>query len=268
MRPSSSPSDRVPAASRLYAALDGPPGAPVLVLGGSVGSTGAVWAPQLDRLAAGHRVVRYDHLGHGGSLVPPGPYTIDELGRELVALLDDLGIERATVAGLSLGGMVGMWVAARAPERVDRLVLFCTSALLGPPEMWLERAAAVRAGGMPAVVDAVLARWFTAGFAAANPDVVAAHRAMLLGIPPEGYAGCCEAIAAMDLRADLPSIVAPTLVVAGAEDPATPPAHAEVIAAGVRDARLVVLDGAAHMATSERPEETARLLLEHVSTDG
>jgi 3-oxoadipate enol-lactonase len=270
MRPSSSPSEQPRPttrlhATRLHATLDGPAGAPVLVLGGSLGSTGAMWTPQLAGLAASFRVVRYDHLGHGGSLVPPGPYTIDGLGRELVALLDDLGVDRASLAGVSLGGMVGMWVAAHAPHRVHRLVLFCTSALLGPAEMWRQRAAAVRAGGMTAVADAVMARWFTAGFVRAHPAMVAAHRAMLVGTPAEGYAGCCEAIAEMDLRADLASISAPTLVVAGADDPATPPSHAELIAAGIADARLVVLPDAAHLATAERPDQTARLLLDHVS---
>jgi 3-oxoadipate enol-lactonase len=130
--------------------------------------------------------------------------------------------------------------------------------------MWHQRAAAVRTGGMPAVVDAVLDRWFTPGFARARPDVVAAHLAMVTGTPAEGYAGCCEAIAGMDLRADLGAITAPTLVVAGAQDPATPLPHAELIAATIPDARLVVIDPAAHLATVEQPERAGRLLLEHL----
>ncbi len=256
--------ERAAQPSRLHATLDGPPGAPVLVLGGSLGTTSAMWTPQLAELASRFWVVRYDHLGHGGSLAPPGPYSIDQLGRELLALLDELVIERASFAGLSLGGMVGMWVAAHAPERVQRLALFCTSARLGPAEMWHQRAAAVRASGVPAVVDAVMARWFTPAFARERPEVVAAHREMVTGTPAEGYAGCCEAIAAMDLRADLGSITAPTLVVAGAQDPATPPPHAELIASAIPGARLVVLDPAAHLATVEQPERASRLLLDHL----
>ena len=254
--------------SRLHATLDGPPGAPVLVLGGSLGTTGALWEAQLAELAARFWVVRYDHLGHGGSLVPAGPYSIDLLGRELLALLDELGIDYASFAGLSLGGMVGMWVAAHAPERVQRLVLFCTSARLGPPEMWHERAAAVRAGGMPAVVDGVLARWFTPAFAQERPEVVAVYREMVTATPAEGYAGCCEAIAGMDLRPVLGAIGAPTLVVAGAQDPATPPEHAELIAAAIPGARLAVLDRAAHLATVEQPDRAGSLLLEHLGRPG
>jgi 3-oxoadipate enol-lactonase len=249
--------------TRLHAAIDGPPGAPALVLGGSLGTTGAMWEPQPPALAGRFRVIRYDHLGHGGSAIPQGPYTVDLLGRDLLRLLDDLGVPRAHYAGLSLGGMVGMWLAAHAPERVDRLTLLCTSAWLGAPEAWRQRAATVRAAGVEAIADAVVAHWFTPPFAEVRPRVVAAYRAMLTATPVAGYAGCCEAIAVMDLRADLGKVAAPTLVIAGADDPAISVEHAGAIVDGIAGARLVVVDHAAHLANVEQPERVGRLLLEH-----
>ncbi|MEU4552079.1 3-oxoadipate enol-lactonase [Micromonospora violae] len=253
--------------SRLRLTVDGPPAAPVLVLGSSLGTAAAMWEPQVPALAQRFRVIRYDHLGHGGSAVPPGPYTLDLLGRELLRTLDDLDVPWVHYAGLSLGGMVGMWLAAHAPDRVRRLALLCTSASLGPAEQWRARAATVRAEGLPAIADAVVARWFTPAFAAARPAVVAAHRAMLTANPPAGYAACCEAIATMDLRPDLGRITAPTLVIAGADDPATPVAHAREIVGRVPRARLAVLDAAAHLANVEQPEQVCRLLLRHVDEE-
>jgi 3-oxoadipate enol-lactonase len=191
----------------LAAVEDGDPAAPPVLLLGSLGSTVDMWEPQLAPLAARYRVVRADHRGHGGSPVPPGPYALDDLVDDVVALLDRLGIARAHVVGLSLGGMVGMRLAAREPGRVDRLAVLCTSALLGPASGWTERAAAVRAGGTVAVADAVVGRWLTP--AGQEPGLLARLRAMVAGTPPEGYAGCCEAIGAMDLRADLPRPTTP-----------------------------------------------------------
>ncbi|HEX7746121.1 MAG TPA: 3-oxoadipate enol-lactonase [Micromonosporaceae bacterium] len=249
--------------SHLNATVDGPASAPVLVLGSSLGTTGAMWQPQLPALAGRFRVIRYDHLGHGRSAVRPGPYTIDLLGRELLRLLDNLDVPRAHYGGLSLGGMVGMWLAAHAPERVHRLALLCTSASLGPPEGWRQRAATVRAAGLDAIADAVLARWFTPPFAAGRPHLVAEHRAMLTATPVAGYAGCCEAIAGMDLRPDLSRVAAPTLVIAGADDPATPVEHARQIVERIPHAQLAVVDHAAHLANVEQPEQVGKLLLEH-----
>ncbi|MBF9134881.1 3-oxoadipate enol-lactonase [Plantactinospora sp. S1510] len=249
--------------SRLHANVDGPTDAPVLVLGSSLGTSGAMWQPQLAALTEHFRVVRYDHLGHGDSDVPDGPYSIAELGTAVLRLLDDLRIRRASYAGLSLGGMVGMWLAANAPDRIDRLALLCTSAGLGPAQGWRDRAAATRAGGVEAVADAVLARWFTKGFATARPAEVAEYRSMLTATPAEGYAACCEAIAEMDLRADLARITAPTLVLAGANDPAIPVEHARVLVDGIAGAGLRVVGDAAHLASVEQPERITRLLLDH-----
>jgi 3-oxoadipate enol-lactonase len=196
--------------------------------------------------------------------VSPGRYTIDDLGADLLALLDRLGVERAHVGGLSLGGMTAMWLAINAPERVDRLALLCTSAKLGPPENWAERAATVRAHGMEAIVDAGLRRWVTDEFIAAHPDRAESLRRMMLDTPAEGYAGCCAVIEKLDLEPRLAEIRAPTLVIAGAEDPATPPEHAERIVAAVDGARIEVLSPAKHLANVERAEEINGLLRDHL----
>jgi pimeloyl-ACP methyl ester carboxylesterase len=160
--------------------------------------------------------------------------------------------------------MVGMWLGLHAPERVDRLVLCCTSAHLPPASAWAERAATVREAGSAApIADAVLGRWLTPSGAASHPELVERLRRMLLATPAEGYAACCGVIERLDLRDALPSIQAPTLAIAGAQDPATPPEHLEAIAGAVPDARLEVLDGAAHLANLERPEAVTQLILEH-----
>lgn len=244
--------------STLSYVVDGPPDAPALLLGPSLGSTVAMWEPQVPVLAPRLRVVRFDHRGHGRSPVPPGPYTVDDLGGDVLDLMDHLGLDRAHYAGLSLGGMVGMWLAAHAPERIESLALLCTGAQLPPAQGWLDRAAAVRTGGMAAVADAVLARWFTADFAGAEP-----YRQMLLSTPAEGYAGCCEAIAALDLRPVLGQIRARTLVIAGEQDPATPPELGRAIATAVPGARFVAVAGAAHLANVERPDVVSELLAAH-----
>ena len=251
--------------STWYGAEDKPVDAPVLVLGNSLGSTQGMWAPLIPELASRFRVLAVEHRGHAGSEVPPGPYTIDDLGGDVLALMDELGIGTFRFAGLSLGGMVGMWLAAHAPERVERLALVCTSAHFPPAQGWLDRAATTRAKGSAAVAEGVVSRWFTEGFREREPEKVKAAIAMIEATPDEGYAGCCEAIAAMDLRPVLGRITAATLVVAGAEDPATPPAHGEVIVAAVPGARLEVVADAAHMAVLEQPEAVGALLTAHLS---
>jgi 3-oxoadipate enol-lactonase len=248
----------------LHHVIDGDDDAPPLVLSPSLGSTLAMWDPQVPALARTHRVIRYDHRGHGGSPVPPAPYALEDLGADVLALLDTLEIERVDWCGLSLGGMVGMWLAAHAPERIGRLALCCTSAQLGPRSTWEERITAIRAGGTDAIADAGVSRWLTADFAAAHPDVAARLRAMIAGTDDEGYIGCSAAIEQMDLRGVLGDIRAPTLVIAGADDPSTPPEpHGERIVAGIPGARLEVVADAAHLANVQQPEAVTRLLLEH-----
>ncbi len=252
------------AACDLHHRFEGPQSAGVVVLSNSLGTALRMWQPQAEALARGRRVLRYDLRGHGRSPVPPPPYSLADLGADLVALLDHHGIARASLGGVSLGGMVSMWVAAHAPERVERLALVSTSALLGPPEGWSARAAAVLEGGMAAVTDTVLERWFTPGFVAAQPEVVAGVRAQLLSTPPEGYAACCGVVGSMDLRPDLGAIRAPTLVISAAQDPSTPPEHGRAIAAGIAGARFIELPRGAHLVNLETPTVVTELLLEHL----
>ena len=248
----------------LHHRLDGPEHAPVLVLANSIGTDLSLWDDEVAALSARWRVLRYDPRGHGRSPAPAGPYKIDDLGADLLALLDRLGIERASICGLSLGGMVAMWVAINAPERVDRLVLCATAPRLGPPELWTERAEAVRADGMEAVLEGVLERWFTAGFRDLNPAAVERVAGMLRATPAEGYASCCEAIRELDLRDALAAIEAPTLVIAGAEDPATPPEGALELRAAIAGARLVVLPEAAHIVHLAQPDAFGAALVDHL----
>ena len=198
-------------------------------------------------------------------LMPPGPYEIADLGRDVLALLDRLGLEQASHCGVSLGGMVGMWLAANAPERVDRLILICTSAHMPPASAWAERAATVRStGGTDAIADAVVDRWLTPDYAAARPEVRAALREMLISAAPEGYAACCDAIQHLDLRPMLGLIEAPTLVISGAYDEAAPPTHQRLGADAIAGARYELLSPAAHIAPVEQAEPINSLILEHL----
>ncbi len=249
---------------RLESSLEGPPGAPVLVLGNSIGTTRAVWEPQAAALRAHFRLLRFDYPGHGGSAAPAGPYSIGDLAGGVLALLNAHRVDRALYCGISLGGMVGMWLAAHAPERIAALGLCCTSAYLPPAAMWAERAALVRARGMGPVADAAAGRWFTPAFRRRDPAAVSLVVDALRGVDPAGYAGCCEAIAAMDQRASLGSVTAPALVIAGQQDPATPPWHGAVIASGIPGARLRVIGGASHLANVSQPGEVTVLLLSHL----
>ena len=246
----------------LHCRVEGPADAPPLLLGGSLGTSLAMWQPQLAALTERYRVIRYDHRGHGESPVPPGPYRIDDLGRDVIALLDRLGLDRAHVGGLSLGGMVGMWLAANAPERVDRLMLLCAVPRLGPPQDWAERAETVRAAGMQAVVEAVIGRWFTPRFAGRHRGVVSWAMRQLTATPAQGYANCCEVIEHLALEPALESICAPTLVVAGADDPATPPAMIHDVASAIPNARMAIVPDAAHLANVEQPQAVTELMLD------
>jgi 3-oxoadipate enol-lactonase len=242
----------------------GPADAPVLLMGGSLGTTLKMWDQQRP-LAERYRIVRFDHRGHGASPVPAPPYEISDLADDVLELMDALGIERAHYCGLSIGGMVGNWIAAHAPERIDRLVLMCTSAHMPPPELWQERIDAIRAAGtVEAIADATVDRWLTPEFAAAHPEVRAELRAMLVASDVTGYTACAEAIQRMDLRPILPRIAAPTLVISGAEDPSTPPEHQRLIAEAIPGARLETLSPAAHVAAVERPDAVNALIDAHL----
>ena len=248
----------------LHHQVEGPAETPAIVLLGSLGSDLSMWVPQVEALRGELRVVCLDSRGHGGSPVPPGPYTVADLGGDVLATLAALGIERASLCGVSLGGSIALWVAANAPERVRRLVICFSSAFYGGREAWLARAALVRAEGTDVVADAVVGRWFTPALAERNPELVARMRAMIAVTPAEGYAGCCEALAEFDLRDELSRITAPTLVLAGEDDPATPPEHGQRIAAGISGARFVAIPAAAHLGCLERPEVVTELIRQHL----
>lgn len=246
--------------------LAGADDAPVVILGNSLGTNLSMWEPQVAVLSRSFRVITFDQRGHGASPVPPGPYAISDLGEDVVALMDHLGVRRASYVGLSIGGMAGIWLGANAPERLNTLTLMCTSAYAPPASRWHERVAAVRAAGSTdTIADAVVGGWFTPAWSAAHPDVVAAHRAMIAATDPDGYCGCCEAIADMDLRALLPSVSVPTLVISAEQDLALPPEHQRLIAQQIPGARLATVSGAAHIASAEQPGVVNRLIEEHVS---
>jgi 3-oxoadipate enol-lactonase len=233
---------------------------PPLVLANSLGSNLHMWDGQADALAEDFTLIRFDARGHGESEVPPGPYELGDFGRDVIDLLDHLQVARAHVAGISLGGMTAMWLAINAAERVDRIIPRCTSALLGPPQMWQDRAQAVRDGGMQAVAPAVARNWVTDAAADLRPEL----EAMITATPVDGYVASCNTIEHMNLIPELAQISAPTLVISGEQDPSTPPAHGETIAAAIPGARFVVLDGAAHLANLQRGDELLRLYREHL----
>jgi 3-oxoadipate enol-lactonase len=247
----------------------GAPDGPPVVWVGSLGSSTAMWDRQVAVFGDDHRCVLVDHPGHGASPPASGPLSIAGLGADVLAALDRNGVTRADVVGLSLGAMVAMWLAAEHPERVDRLALLCTSARFDSPEPWEERAATVRAGGTAAVADTVVGRWLSPAYSTAHADEVAAFVRMVRATDAESYAGCCDAIAAMDLHPVLPEIRAATLVVAGTLDPATPPRYLEAIAAAVPGSRIEPV-ATAHLANWERADEVNRILGAHLdgSTNG
>jgi 3-oxoadipate enol-lactonase len=243
---------------------DGPPGAPVVILSHALGTATEMWEPQVPALAERFRVIRYDHRGHGRSRVPPGPYSIDDLGTDLLGLMDRLRIERASLVGLSLGAMTVLWVAATAPDRVERLVACCTLARPPSPQAWVDRAATVRRDGIAAIGDLVIERW---GYTGRNREVQELLRRLLLATPAEGYAACCDAIAGLDLEPLLGRIPAPTLLVAGAEDPAAPPHGMRALgdALGTDDVAFAVIDDAAHLVNVERADAVTAAIAHHLA---
>lgn len=237
----------------------------MVVLLSSLGTSAAMWDPQVDALLPYRRVLRVEHPGHGGSPLPdPLPASVPELGQSLTALLDHLGIQRCSVVGLSLGGMVALWLASEHAERVDRLVLACTAAQLPPADAWLQRAGRARREGPAALAPMLVERWFTPGGRAAHPELAEWAQGMLAACDPKGYAACCEAIATFDHRERLGAIQAPTLVLTGAQDPVTTPATALGLAEAIPGAALEVLPEAAHLAPVERPRRTSDAILNHL----
>lgn len=235
--------------------------APVIILSPSLGTAMSMFDAQVDALADHFSVLRYDPRGHGASDAPKGGYSLDRLGRDVIELLDHLVIGTAHFAGVSLGGMTGQWLGYRAPERIDRLILANTSAYMGPPSAWAERIAAVLQNGIEAMVDPVLERWFTPSFLASKAPEIDLIGQLLVQTQAHGYAGCSAAIRDMDLRQTAPLISVPTLVIAGLQDPATPPEHAAFLADTIPGAQLESLN-AAHLSNVELPDIFNRVILD------
>ena len=235
----------------IHVEVEGAERAPVLMLSNSLGTTVHMWDGQVAPFTEHFRLVRYDRRGHGQSGAPKGPYTMERLGRDVLAILDALGIERISWCGLSMGGMVGQWLGANAPSRVQRLVLN-TSSYFADKAMWNDRIALVREKGVAAFAAATMERWFTKGFRERAPEVVARTQEMFAATPLEGYLGCAAAVRDMDQRELLPRITAPTLVIAGRHDPATPPEANEYISKHIPGAQFRLLD-AAHLSNVEQP---------------
>ena len=250
--------------ARISYSVEGSSDAPALLLSNSIGTTRDLWARQTSALTHGFRVIRYDTRGHGDSSVPDGDYSLEQLGRDAIAILDQEHVASAHVCGLSLGGLTAMWLGLRVPDRVSSLVLANTGARLRDEEFWNERIALVRSHGMAALADRAVTTWFSEAFRGRDPDTVHDFRAMLSDCPPEGYAGCCAALRDADLREDISGIRRPTLVIGGSADNATPLTLAEFMRDQISGAQLVTLD-AAHLSNVEQADGFTDALMEFLA---
>lgn len=248
----------------LYYQLDGRQGQPVLVLSNSLGTNLHMWDAQVPGLAEHFQVLRYDTRGHGNSLVAPGPYRLEQLGHDVLALLDALGLSKVHFCGLSMGGQIGQWLGINAPERIAKLVLCNTGAKIGSEQVWNPRIETVLREGEAAMVglgEASIARWFTPGFAQANPAAAKRITDMLAATSPEGYAASCAAVRDADLREQLGQIRAPLLVVSGTQDPVTTPVDGDFISTRVAGARHIQFD-AAHLSNVEVGEAFTQAIID------
>jgi 3-oxoadipate enol-lactonase len=237
---------------------------PPLVMAGALGTSRGLWDRVQTALATRFRIISYDLPGHGDSPPLDGDCSVARLGAGVIGLLDELGIARAGFCGLSMGGATGIWLASNAPQRIDRLVLACTSTRFGTAEAWRERARTVRTHGLGPVVESAPERWFTEAFRAAHPEQVEPVAAFLQGVDPGSYAGLCDAIPDWDFDG-LGRIAAPALVISADADPVSPPADGRRIAAGIAEARVVVLEHCSHLAHVEQPLAVGGLIEEHMA---
>jgi 3-oxoadipate enol-lactonase len=244
--------------------IDGREGAPVLMFSNSLGTNLHMWDDQMAALSDEFHIVRYDRRGHGKSGAPKGPYSMERLGKDVISILDALKIDKIHWCGLSMGGMVGQWLGANAPQRINKLVLSNTSACYPDKTPWNDRIKTVREKGLAAMVDGNMERWFTKGFREHAKDTMAKMKTMFVATPVEGYIGCCEAIRDMDFRESNPKVSVPTLIIVGAQDPATPPAAGEAIHKAIKGSQLASLD-AAHISNMEQPKAYTETLLKFLS---
>jgi 3-oxoadipate enol-lactonase len=240
--------------------VEGRDGAPVLMLSNSLGTNLHMWDDQIPEFTKYFRVVRYDRRGHGQSGVPNGPYSMERFGRDVLSVLDALKIKKANWCGLSMGGMVGQWLGANAPDRVEKLVLSNSNSYYEDKTPWIDRIKFVTDKGLDAMVETNMQRWFTDGFRKRAPEAIERMRKAFVATKVPGYIASCEAIRDMDFRASNPSITAPTLVIVGAQDPATPPSAGETIQKAIKGAKLASLD-AAHISNVEQPKQYTETVL-------
>ncbi len=240
--------------------VEGRDGAPVLMLSNSLGTNLHMWDDQIPEFTKHFRVVRYDRRGHGQSGVPNGPYSMGRFGSDVLSILDALKIKKTNWCGLSMGGMVGQWLGANAPDRIEKLVLSNTNSYYEDKAPWTDRIKFVTEKGLDAMVETNMQRWFTDGFRKRAPEAIERMRKAFLATKVPGYIACCEAIRDMDFRASNPSITAPTLVIVGAQDPATPPSAGETIQKAIKGAKLASLD-AAHISNVEQPKQYTETVL-------
>lgn len=247
--------------------VDGDEAAPALILSNSLGTTLEMWEPQVAAFSAGYRLIRYDTRGHGGSPVTAGPYRFEDLGQDVLAVLDALRIDRAAFCGISMGGHTGLWLGIHAGTRLSAIAVCNSAAKIGAESAWRERAAMVRSGGsagMRTLAGSAPKRWFTDGFIQVQPDTVQRAQEGIAGIDPEGYAACCEALATSDLRADIGRIIVPTLLLAGVSDPVTTVTDAQAMQASIPGARVVVVQ-ASHLSNLEAPQAFNQAVLDFIS---
>jgi 3-oxoadipate enol-lactonase len=244
----------------IYVEVSGREDAPALMLSNSLGTNLHMWDDQADEFAKHFRLVRYDRRGHGQSGMPQGPYSMDRLGRDVLSVLDALNIKKTNWCGLSMGGMVGQWLGANAPDRVQKLILSNTSAHYPDRSAWDARIKFVETNGLAAMVDANMQRWFTEGFRARAPEQIARMTEMFVATKVPGYVACIQALAEMDLRAGNATITAPTLVIVGSKDVATPPAAGEAIQKAIKGAKIASLE-AAHISNVEQPKQYTETVL-------
>ncbi len=247
--------------ARIDYSVAGAPTDPALLFINSIGTTRELWARQLPRLSKSFRVITYDARGHGFSQATVGDYTIEQLGRDALAILDDAGAESAHVCGISLGGITGMWLGVHAPRRIHSLVVANTAARIGSVQMWTERIAFVREQGMAALADMTMPRWFTEAFRTREPLTIEQFRAMVASCSTDGYLGCSAALRDEDLREAIAGIRCPVLCIAGSADVATPPDALQFIHERIAGSRLIMLD-AAHLSNVEQNEAFNRALLD------
>jgi 3-oxoadipate enol-lactonase len=264
----SSSTSLVTARGTFRVAVNGDASAPALILSNSLGTTLEMWRPQVSAFSRDYRLIRYDTRGHRGSPVTPGPYTFEDLGNDVLAVLDALNIDKATFCGISMGGHTGLWLGIHAGSRFNAIAVCNSAAKLGATDAWNERAATVRQGSaaaMRTLADSAPGRWFTEDFITANPEVVTRAQDWIAGIAPEGYAACCEALAASDLRSSIDRIATPILLLAGAFDPVTTVLDAEAMQAAITNARLAVLP-ASHLSNLEASKAFEQTVLEFLAS--